>query len=88
MAYISDCNDLSIVNIKLLKNLRYLVLDCLRIARSPVHFNLDDALYIHRHLKPKKTILTNLHSTLDYSLLLKLLPKNVIPAYDGLKINL
>jgi phosphoribosyl 1,2-cyclic phosphate phosphodiesterase len=88
LAYISDCNDLSVVNIKLLKNLKYLVLDCLRIPRSPVHFNLDDALYVCRHLKPKKTILTNLHPSLDYNLLLKKLPKNVIPAYDGLKLNL
>ena len=66
----------------------YLVLDCLQIPKSPVHFNLDDALYVNGRLKPKKTILTNLHPTLDYNLLLKKLPKNMIPAYDGLKINL
>ena len=39
-------------------------------------------------LKPKKTILTNLHYDLDYDFLISKLPKNVLPAYDGLKINL
>ena len=51
-AYISDCNDLSIVNFNELKNLKYLIIDCLRIKKSPVHFNLEDALYIHKKLKP------------------------------------
>ena len=37
-------------------------------------------------IKPKKTILTNLHSSVDYTKLKKILPKNVIPAYDGMKI--
>ena len=87
-AYISDCNDLSIAKMKLLQNLKYLVIDCLRIGESDVHFNLKEALYVHNYLKPKKTILTNLHSDLDYDFLLNCLPKNVLPAYDGLKLNL
>ena len=87
-AYISDCNDLSIVNMNIFQNLKHLVIDCLRIKKSPVHFNLDEALYVHSCLKPKKTILTNLNSDLNYDFLLKRLPKNVLPAYDGLKLNL
>jgi len=87
-AYISDCNDLSIVEKKVLKNLKYLIIDCLRFEKSPVHFNLKEALYVHRYLKPKKTILTNLSSKLNYDFLLRSLPKNVFPAYDGLKLNL
>ena len=87
-AYISDCNDLSIVNMKIFQNLKHLIIDCLRIKKSPVHFNLDEALYVHSCLKPKKTILTNLNSDLNYDSLLKRLPKNVLPAYDGLKLNL
>ena len=87
-AYISDCNDLSIVNKKIFQHLKHLVIDCLRIKKSPVHFNLREALYVHSCLKPKKTILTNLNSDLNYDFLLKRLPKNVLPAYDGLKLNL
>ena len=37
---------------------------------------------------PKKAILTNMHSDLDYDELKKKLPRNVTPAYDGLTINL
>ena len=87
-AYISDCNDLSIVNLDILKNLNYLILDCLKIDKHPTHFNLDEALYVSNQLKPKKTILTNLHYELDYDFLISKLPRNVLPAYDGLKINL
>jgi len=87
-AYISDCNDLSIINMKIFQNLKHLIIDCLRIKKSHVHFNLDEALYVHNRLKPKKTILTNLNSDLNYDFLIKMLPKNVLPAYDGLKLNL
>jgi len=87
-AYISDTNDLSIIYIKKLKNLSYLILDCLYLKKHPSHFNLREALFIHRQLKPKMTILTNLHCNMDYDYLLKILPNNVIPAHDGLSLNL
>ena len=87
-AYISDSNDLSIVNVKKLKNLNYLILDCFRIKKHVTHFNLEESIFVHEKLKPKKTILTNLHQDLDYNSLLKKLPKNILPAYDGLQINL
>ena len=73
---------------KVLKNLNYLILDCLKFKKHSSHFNLNEALLIHGHLKPKKTILTNLHYDLDYEFLISKLPKNVLPAYDGLKINI
>ena len=88
IAYISDCNDLSIVKAKILQNIKFLVIDCLRIKKSPVHFNLEEALFVHNHLNPEKTILTNLHPDLDYDFLRQRLPKNVFPAYDGMKLIL
>ena len=42
---------------------------------------------IPKKFKPKKAILTNLHSDLDYSVLNRMLPKNIEPAYDGLTVN-
>ncbi len=39
-------------------------------------------------IKPKKTVLTNLNSEMDYSLLKKKLPKHIVPAYDGLSFIL
>jgi len=86
IAYISDCNDLSIIKYKELNNLNYLIIDCLKIKENWAHFNLKDVLQINRSLNPKKTILTNLHSDMDYNFLLKKLPDNIIPAYDGFTI--
>ena len=87
-AYISDCNDLTIIKKDVLKNLKYLIIDCLRLEKHPSHFNLKECIYAHHHLKTKRTILTNLHYTLDYNYLLKKLPDDMVPAFDGLKINL
>ena len=87
IAYISDCNNVPLKNLKYLKNLQYLVLDCLKINKHPSHFNLDQALNLINITKPKKAILTNLHTDLDYFKLKKKLPKNIIPAYDGLSFN-
>ena len=87
-AYISDCNDMSIAKMNIFKNLNYLILDCCKIKTYFSHFNLGQALKIQNQLKPKKTILTNLHNDFDYYYLLKKLPKNVLPADDGLTLNL
>ena len=71
-----------------LKNLKYLILDCLKLDKHPSHFNLKEAVYVHQKLKPRKTILTNLHSDLDYNYLLKKLPRGMVPAFDGMNLKL
>ena len=87
IAYISDCNKIPKKSFKNLYNLNYLIVDCLKKEKHPSHFNYDDALKLINMIKPKKTILTNLHTDLDYEYLKKKLPKNIIPAYDGLSFN-
>ncbi len=87
IAYISDCNMIADKNFSKLKNLNYLIIDCLKINKHPSHFNLDESLKISKFLKPKKTILTNLHTDLDYDFLKKNLPKNILPAYDKMVIK-
>ena len=87
IAYISDCNKISKQSIKKLNNLNFLIIDCLKKDKHPSHFNYDDALNLIKIIKPKKSILTNLHVDLDYFNLKKKLPKNIIPAYDGLSFN-
>jgi phosphoribosyl 1,2-cyclic phosphate phosphodiesterase len=86
VAYLSDCNGINKRDYKDLNNLKYLIIDCLKINPHPSHFNLDQAIKLSNLLKPKKTILTNLHTDLDYNFLKKNLPKNIRPAYDGLSI--
>jgi phosphoribosyl 1,2-cyclic phosphate phosphodiesterase len=64
-----------------------LILDCLREAPHPSHFNLEQALEAIALLKPRRTVLTNLHVDLDYTVLSKRLPRNVEPAYDGMELT-
>ena len=88
LAYISDVSEIFSKDHKSFKNLEYLVIDCLWYRYHPSHFNLENSLKIIEKFKPKKSILTNMHSDLDYDKLKKKLPKNVVPAYDGLTVNL
>ena len=88
IAYISDVSDIAKKDFKFFKNLNYLIIDCLWYKYHPSHFNLEHSLEFIKKFSPKKAILTNLHSDLDYKELKKKLPKNVIPAHDGLTINL
>ena len=87
-AYISDCNQISSANMLKLKNLKYFIIDCLQLKNHASHFSFNQVLCILKDIKPKQTILTNLHSNLDYNTLLKKVPINVRPAFDGLKIQL
>ncbi len=87
IAYISDCSRVPKKNLIYLKNLNYLILDCLKINKHPSHFNLESALELINLTAPKKAILTNLHTDLDYFQLKKILPKNIVPAYDGLSFG-
>ena len=87
-AYASDAKMIYIKDIKLFMNLNYFIIDCLRYKEHPSHYNLDEIIELVKIIKPKKTILTNLHTDLDYVQLQKKLPKNIVPGYDGMTINL
>ena len=87
LAYISDANGIFFKDYSKLKGLKYLILDCLKFNFHPSHFNFAQAIKISKKINAKKTILTNLHSDLDYNFLKKSLPKNIIPAYDGMVFN-
>jgi len=78
----------SLKKIQKLKNLEYLIIDCLWYRNHSAHFNLDQVLELVKILTPRKTILTNMHSDLDYAKLKKRLPKNIIPGFDGMTVNL
>ncbi len=87
IAYISDCNKIPKKSFKNLYGLEYLILDCLKRSKHPSHFNYDEALELIKLVRPKKAILTNLHTDLDYDYLRAKLPSNILPAYDGLSFN-
>ena len=88
IGYISDCSEISKKTLKKLLNLKLLIIDCLKYKPHPTHLSFNKCLFYINLLKPKKTILTNLHSDIDYNFLKKKLlffSKEITPAYDGLK---
>jgi phosphoribosyl 1,2-cyclic phosphate phosphodiesterase len=91
IAYISDCSSISKKSLKKLMNLKLLIIDCLKFKSHATHLNFKKCLSYIKILKPKKTILTNLHSDIEYSSFKKKLfkiSKNIIPGYDGLKVTI
>ena len=83
-AYLSDVSKIYQKDIKSFLNLKYFVVDCLRYDYHYSHFNLSEVLKLINIIKPHKSILTNLNNEMDYVKLKKKLPKNVVPAYDGM----
>lgn len=83
-AYASDASKIYKKDLYKFFNLKYFVVDCLRYDPHYSHFHLQDVLDLVKIIKPKKTILTNLNNQMDYNSLIKILPKNIVPAYDGM----
>jgi phosphoribosyl 1,2-cyclic phosphate phosphodiesterase len=84
VAYSSDLVDLPEASIPALAGLDLWIVDALRYRPHPSHFSVDEALAWVDRIKPKRAILTNMHTDLDYAELRGKLPPHVEPAYDGL----
>jgi phosphoribosyl 1,2-cyclic phosphate phosphodiesterase len=87
VAYSCDVKALPPASITALAGLDVWIVDALRIAPHPSHMNLAEALVWIERLRPKRAILTHLHTVLDYEALRAQLPANVEPAYDGLQVS-
>lgn len=70
-----------------LAGLDVLILDCLRTTPHPSHFTVAQALATIEELRPKRAILTDLHSDLDYNRLRSMLPDGIDVAFDGMRIT-
>ncbi|MFC7052950.1 MBL fold metallo-hydrolase [Hansschlegelia quercus] len=86
MAYTPDVNRIPQDAETHLKNLDLWIVDALRDTPHPSHFSLSDALGWIERLKPRRAVLTNLHTDLDYATLKARLPAGIEPAYDGLRL--
>ncbi|MBV8962995.1 MAG: MBL fold metallo-hydrolase, partial [Hyphomicrobiales bacterium] len=63
------------------------LIDALRYRPHPSHFSLDETLAAIARFKPRRAVLTNMHTDLDYETLLKRLPRHVVPAFDGMQFT-
>jgi phosphoribosyl 1,2-cyclic phosphate phosphodiesterase len=83
LAYSCDLSGLPAESVAALSGVDLWIVDALRYRPHPSHFSVDDALAWIDRIKPKRAILTNLHSDLDYEELRSRLPGHVEPAFDG-----
>jgi phosphoribosyl 1,2-cyclic phosphate phosphodiesterase len=85
-AYTPDLSNIPEASWGALEGLDLWIVDGLRYAPHPSHFSVSDALAWIDRFKPKRAVITNMHSDLDYEVLRQSLPDNVIPAYDGMRL--
>jgi len=87
IAYTPDVKRIPEASLRFLEGLDLWVIDALRYRPHPTHFSLDDALNWIETMHPRRAILTNLHTDLDYETLRARLPPHVTPAYDGMRVE-
>lgn len=87
VAYASDVSALPKDSLDGLQGLDLLILDALRYTPHPSHFSVSDAVATIEALKPKRAVLTNLHTDLDYARLSGELPDGIVPAFDGMRLT-
>jgi phosphoribosyl 1,2-cyclic phosphate phosphodiesterase len=87
MAYTPDVSAIPDESLDDLQGLDLWIIDALRIRPHPTHFHLEQALEWIARMQPKRAVLTNLHTDLDYAVLLRDLPASVRPAYDGMVLE-
>jgi phosphoribosyl 1,2-cyclic phosphate phosphodiesterase len=86
-AYSPDLVAMPEESVAALQGLDLWIVDALWYRPHPSHFHLDLTLAWIDRLKPRRAILTNMHSDLDYDVLRAKLPAHIEPAYDGMRVE-
>jgi phosphoribosyl 1,2-cyclic phosphate phosphodiesterase len=86
-AYSPDMSDIPRKSLGLLQDLDVWIIDALRYMPHPTHTSVDQALLWIEAMKPRRAVLTNMHTDLDYEELRGKLPEGVVPAFDGMRIE-
>lgn len=87
-AYLPDVSDIGPEAWEALRGLDTWVLDALRREPHPTHAHLAQSLDWIARAAPRQGVLTNMHNDLDYATLLDELPAGVVPAHDGLVLEI
>lgn len=87
LAYLTDAKTVFESSRALIRGIDTLVINCLHESAHPSHFNLQEALEFIEDIKPNKAFLTHIsHLFGPHDGIIKKLPFNVFPAFDGLKL--
>jgi phosphoribosyl 1,2-cyclic phosphate phosphodiesterase len=87
LAYAPDVSRMPPESVEALRGLDVLIVDALRYTPHPTHFSVGDALAFIEEVRPRRAVLTNLHSDINYETLRAELPQGVVPAFDGMRIE-
>ncbi len=88
VAYSCDLNDLPDEALPHVRRLDLWILNTLRYVPHPSHLNLTKALDWIERMNPERAVLTHLHVDIDYDELAAKLPPKVVPAFDGMVLEL
>lgn len=88
LCYSPDISDLPERSLALLRDLDVWIVDALQYRPHFSHFSLNDALAWIDRLAPKKAVLTHMHTPLNYATVMAETPPLVVPAHDGMVIEL
>ena len=87
VAYIPDISKMNDAAWDQISKTNIWILDALRRTPHQSHTHLSQSLEWIQKSGVRKGILTNMHVDMDYETLTNELPKNVEPAYDGMKFT-
>ena len=87
VAYIPDISEMNDAAWDEISKTNIWILDALRRTPHQSHTHLSQSLEWIQKSGVRKGILTNMHVDMDYETLKNELPKNVEPAYDGMKFT-
>lgn len=85
--YSNDIIDFPEQSKEYLYNIKVWILDCRGYTSNHCHAGLDRVIQWNQEFKPKKIFLTNMGHEIDYHEIIKDLPVNIVPLYDGCKFQ-
>lgn len=87
LSYMTDISALPETSYPLVEGTEVLVISFARRESHETHFNMADAVALHRRLRPRQTLITHIAHYFSHQDLLDELPEGMTPAYDGLKVE-
>lgn len=87
LAYANDVVNLDDNAFDVMAGCDVMIVDALRYTPHPTHAHLERALEWISRVRPLRALLTNMHVDLDYDTLSGELPDGVVPAYDGMVLE-